>query len=742
MIDMNQVWKEDPNTKAAWYGCPICAQYFSSQEALNSHIASAHGGTEKPPTDKTDPGKTAKIYWGGTDPYSTNLKGGWSWQDLWKNIEQGQAYPNLPTPKLMSGGTQEPSGTWWNKGQWPTWESFLQEWNTNTPQYGQKVDTGLPPGVTEWKEDPPYGLPPGTGLPPGVTEGREDPPYGLPPGYDGGTPGEPEVERPINYPTEPFNWQDIINQLTGAGYNFDWQTIINLLTGQGYETGINVPGQVTPGGYDYNAYAPQDVGYEGFPYPPQYGMATDLLKYYGTAEPIQTPEVWNTGANMAMQMAQTGMPTQIPDAFKQASSLALQMAQTGQPTQIPEAFKQAGDLAYGMAQTGLPVQTPQAWLNALTQLQGISETGLGSTDNPAIWGAGEQGLTAMGETGLPTDLPSIWGAGEQGLTSMGATGMPVTSDEWWTGRKELAQQNIEDAIKEAAETAGLSGLRWSTPFARTAQDVSGRIMKEATTEWMDKELAAQEAARRRQMESYAQMLPYGQAQVDIIEAAKQRMMGSYAQMLPYGQAQVNSVEAAKQRMMEAYPQLYQLGAGQAQLGTQAAERQLAALPQLYNYAALPYQAAEAAATRQAEALPQLYNYSSLPYQAQEAAAQRQAAALPQLYQYGQGTTQLATDVLNRSFQAATPLMQLGQQYAQLPMDVAAQSQQFGLQNQAQQQAQYDKIYQEFMRLLPENSPWLQLANQLMGTPSTMTPTQYTPSTLSSLMSMLPLLFLL
>lgn len=120
-------------------------------------------------------------------------------------------------------------------------------------------------------------------------------------------------------------------------------------------------------------------------------------------------------------------------------------------------------------------------------------------------------------------------------------------------------------------------------------------------------------------------------------------------------------------------------------------------------------------------------YAGLEFGAQEAARGRQMSAIPMLQQQGMMTTGLTESAKNRGMQSAGMLGGLGQMYADLPRDTAMQAMQMsGLLQQLQQQS-ISPFYQEALRGMPENSPWLQLAMQAMGMPSSMATGQYAPS---------------
>lgn len=95
-----------------------------------------------------------------------------------------------------------------------------------------------------------------------------------------------------------------------------------------------------------------------------------------------------------------------------------------------------------------------------------------------------------------------------------------------------------------------------------------------------------------------------------------------------------------------------------------------------------------------------------------------------------GLTEAAKD---RGLQAAGGLTGLGQQYLNAPQEWARQMYGMGSGMTALGQGGIDRSYQEWMRGLEENNPWLAQAMGFVGMPSNMTSQQYQPSWLSQLL---------
>jgi hypothetical protein len=151
--------------------------------------------------------------------------------------------------------------------------------------------------------------------------------------------------------------------------------------------------------------------------------------------------------------------------------------------------------------------------------------------------------------GLPTAMPWQWGYGSDVAAQMAETGMPASQAEWYQQAKGVAETDILDAIKQAAEQAGLKGTRWGRPLGRTAQDIAGRTMGRVGLEWTGRELAAQEAARQRQMQALPQMYQFGAGTAGLTEAAKQRGLQAAGMLPGIGQQYLQAPQDWAQRMM-------------------------------------------------------------------------------------------------------------------------------------------------------------------------------------------------
>ena len=236
-----------------------------------------------------------------------------------------------------------------------------------------------------------------------------------------------------------------------------------------------------------------------------------------------------------------------------------------------------------------------------------SDVGAGSGfQYPEQWDIASDVMANFAQ-GDPTQVPWQWDQASQFGQNMMQTGMPIDVSGYQEAMAPVLQRQFEDMTRQQLEEFGMGGLRWSTPVQGAISREGSRLMENYGLGLADRDLAAQEAARSRQM------------------GAGGLMQG--------------------------------LGAGVAGLGESAR---------------------------------------------------------------------------NRALQAAGGLSGLGAQYLQAPQDWAQQMWGMGTQQQATMQQALDRAYQDFMRMAPEYSPWLQQLMGYVGLDSQVTPEQYGQSGLGGL----------
>lgn len=72
-------------------------------------------------------------------------------------------------------------------------------------------------------------------------------------------------------------------------------------------------------------------------------------------------------------------------------------------------------------------------------------------------------------------MPSQWQTANDAYTRI-ANANPMSWGSWYDKAKQTAQYDINDAIRQAVETAGMGGMRWSDSLGRTGQDIAARTM--------------------------------------------------------------------------------------------------------------------------------------------------------------------------------------------------------------------------------------------------------------------------
>ena len=139
-------------------------------------------------------------------------------------------------------------------------------------------------------------------------------------------------------------------------------------------------------------------------------------------------------------------------------------------------------------------------------------------------------------------------------SQMTQTGMPTSYEPMYQRAKGIAERDTTKAIKQAAEQAGLQGLRWSTPLGQTAQRIAGENMANLGLGFAGQEMGALEAARGRQMGGMGALQGFGQGTSGLTEAAKNRGMQAAGGLTGLGQQYLDAPQ-------DWAAQMYQMGGG-------------------------------------------------------------------------------------------------------------------------------------------------------------------------------------
>ena len=133
---------------------------------------------------------------------------------------------------------------------------------------------------------------------------------------------------------------------------------------------------------------------------------------------------------------------------------------------------------------------------------------------PQQWADASNYFTNLLGAGVQT--PWQYGYGSDQLRNMiDAQGMPVNIQGYAEAQLPQLQTMLSDATKQAQESAGLTGTRWSTSLGNTIADQARRLYENYGADVAGKWLQAQEAARERMMGGMGMMLPYGQATANL-----------------------------------------------------------------------------------------------------------------------------------------------------------------------------------------------------------------------------------
>jgi hypothetical protein len=178
---------------------------------------------------------------------------------------------------------------------------------------------------------------------------------------------------------------------------------------------------------------------------------------------------------------------------------------------------------------GLTKQTDQDWRTYFPDATTDSGSSSGSTWTGTLTaGAGTgTGTTSGGDAvadtttdtstlGTFTNYPSQWDSSNSILDYLSSytpwqydtasataantaeTGDIVSADPWYQTAVSKGWYDTQDAIKQAAEQAGLGGTRWSSVTGRTAQDIAGRNAANLANEYASRQgQYATDAANRK-----------------------------------------------------------------------------------------------------------------------------------------------------------------------------------------------------------------------------------------------------
>jgi hypothetical protein len=259
--------------------------------------------------------------------------------------------------------------------------------------------------------------------------------------------------------------------------------------------------------------------------------------------------VWNPYYGWQSKSAVKDLYSQGPLSSEQFQGLGL--------TRNPgEDWKQYYQQLTGMTpEEGLAKQAARPEYNQGTGT-GTTATGTGGTDMGNYdwnsWATQNQGTVPSYGQGAfdfsQIPMPQQWGQAGDFYSNMLQTGQPTSASDWYTQAKEQAGYDVQDAIKQAAEQAGMGGMRYSTPLGRTAQDISARSAANLGTQFAQQQMTAEEAARARQMSAAGGLQGMGQYQTGYAQDLANQAAGLGSQIYGQDQNTINQIISQFMRM--------------------------------------------------------------------------------------------------------------------------------------------------------------------------------------------------
>lgn len=232
---------------------------------------------------------------------------------------------------------------------------------------------------------------------------------------------------------------------------------------------------------------------------------------------------------------------------------------------------------------GLTQQLGEDWKTYFPDAVTDAESGLTGGTSSGTWG-GSAGLNTVDSeigdvtydySGLtPTysgeaayvENPPEWDIASNLASYMAMNGMPTSTDDWYTAAKAKTAKDIEAAIKQSNEQAGLGGMRWSTPLAYTNAKTAADAMTDLGAEYASQTMQSLENARARQLQASGLLSTLGQQYADYPLAVSSQAFEQGQAMTAQQQAAIDKIYQEFMRNTEENnPWLnlaYQLATGQ------------------------------------------------------------------------------------------------------------------------------------------------------------------------------------
>jgi len=161
-----------------------------------------------------------------------------------------------------------------------------------------------------------------------------------------------------------------------------------------------------------------------------------------------------------------------------------------------------------------------------------------------------------GYASAPQAAPTAWGTAENAYNQMLPGGQPVDVTGWWNAQQPVFQTQMSDYAKQAAEQAGMGGMRWSSPLLTNIAEQTGRGLQNLTADFAGRQISADEAARQRMMESMTGLSNLGQGQANLGLANTANMFTGAGGLANIGSLQFQAPMQAAQALQNSGNQMF------------------------------------------------------------------------------------------------------------------------------------------------------------------------------------------
>jgi len=186
----------------------------------------------------------------------------------------------------------------------------------------------------------------------------------------------------------------------------------------------------------------------------------------------------------------------------------IDMTKVNQDSWNPYKVSANNQAAYQTPQAGTTTAQANPWANVSSYFPQYGQSQAFS-NYPSQWGTASNTLTGFANGQYNTNVPTQWNQATDFSNQMMQTGMPTNTSAAYEAAKASGQYDVQNAIKQAAEQAGLGGMRYSSPMAAQAQNISGQYATNLANQYAQQAMSAEEAARQRQLSAASQMYQLG-----------------------------------------------------------------------------------------------------------------------------------------------------------------------------------------------------------------------------------------